>query len=66
MPDTEKDMLFMSVGFLGALYLMTHFVSLRPARAKSLMSMDLIPDRPEFVVPKQAYPFDERMRMIRW
>ncbi len=37
--DAERPLLFISVGFFAALWLMCHFVSLRPAGAKSLSSV---------------------------
>lgn len=39
MADTEKAFLYLTVGFLGTLYLMSHFRVLRPANAKPLSTL---------------------------
>lgn len=39
MARTSEDLLYIVVGFVSSLYIMSHFSSLRPAGARS-MSMD--------------------------
>lgn len=47
MAAIEKPLLYIGVGFLGALFLMSHFTILRPATAKSLS----LASDPGFFIP---------------